>query len=184
MRVASVCLAHTCASSPVKAHRCRRARFSASCSSDNSSWWSSSVGCLGRLPPLRSGPGCRAARRASLRESRPFGLPSLTPARRAGAARCACPAWRPHPAPGLRRAEGRDAASGPASCGRIGRGQPCLRSILSRRVKRVDLPFGAASFRRIAERARRARDFRGISSPANCAGCGIPRFPCTPVPPR
>lgn len=135
-------------------------------------------------PPLRSGPGCRAARRASLRESRPFGLPSLTSPRRAGAARSACPACRPHSAPGLRRAKGRGAASGPASCGRLGRGQLCLRSILSRRVRRVDLPFGAASFRRIAERARRARDFRGISSPANCAGCGIPRFPCTPVPPR
>ncbi|RQY14875.1 hypothetical protein DF117_27495 [Burkholderia stagnalis] len=44
----------------------------------------------GRLPALRSGPGFRAARRASLRESRPCGLQSLTSTRRPGAARSAC----------------------------------------------------------------------------------------------
>ncbi|KGS73231.1 hypothetical protein X942_5832 [Burkholderia pseudomallei MSHR5596] len=51
---------------------------------------------LGRLPSLHSGPGFRAARRAPLRESRPYGLQSLTSARRSGAARFAC-SWSTRP---------------------------------------------------------------------------------------
>lgn len=117
------------------------------------------LGLAGLDVSLRFAPGRALALRVEPRcaSLAPGGLLSLTPSRRPGAARFAC-SWDTRP---LRAgellvqrpampAEGARGRCAPRGVGDSAGESVWLRSILLRRVKRVDLPSGAAPFRRIA----------------------------------
>ncbi|VWB77234.1 hypothetical protein BSE24067_03663 [Burkholderia seminalis] len=132
----------------------------------------------GRAFALRVEPRC-----ASLA---PDGLQSLTSSRRPGAARFACSRdTRPllagelpvqRPAMPAERARGRTA---PRRVGGSAGETVWLRSILLRRVKRVDLPLGAAPFRRIA-RARTGARVKAALRFAHVLARSVLGYACAP----